>query len=85
MNGWWKLGAAVFGIGLAALCFSACQHGADWGDGASVTSESDVAELRRYCIERHGGVAVDAVDVYGGRLSTHCARWAYGRAQSWLR
>ncbi|MEQ8485778.1 MAG: hypothetical protein RIB46_15570 [Pseudomonadales bacterium] len=85
MNVWWKLGAAMFGIVSAVVLAGACQHGSGQANGGSVTGESRVTELRRYCIEQHGGVALDAVDVYGGRLSVRCTRWAYGRAQSWQR
>jgi len=37
-------------------------------------------ELRRLCIERNGGLRMDTVDLYAGRLSGACSRWAQRHA-----
>ncbi len=37
------------------------------------------AELRRACVARAGGPAMDAVEVFGGRLHQQCARWAHAQ------
>lgn len=38
-------------------------------------------DLRRACVARAGGPAMDAVDIFGGRLHHQCARWAEAQAQ----
>jgi hypothetical protein len=67
------------------LSSGGCRQAAAVDDAPLTPTRTDVVELRRYCIERHGGVAMDAVDLYGGRLALRCSRWAYGEAQSWRR
>lgn len=85
MSTGWKRGTAAMTVVLAGLSCSGCRAAGADPAARQGNPSGVVGELRRYCIEQHGGVAMDAVDVYGGRLALHCARWAYGEAQSWLR
>lgn len=61
-------------IGLLSGCATA-------GDPASKSHSQLVLDLRKSCIEAAGGARMDAVDVYGGRLSSACTAWAYQRAR----
>lgn len=38
-------------------------------------------DLKRSCVETNGGARMDAVGLYGGRLSIACARWAHRRTR----
>lgn len=68
----------------STLCVSLFMAGCQGGTGAShgVAGSLEFKELRRYCIARHGGVGMDAIDIYAGRLSAHCSRWAYRQVRA---
>lgn len=70
------------GGSLAAMLLIAvagCQTPATGTRPASLTTE--YRTLYRHCMDSQGGQRMDAVDLFAGRLSTACARWAYRRAR----
>ena len=38
-------------------------------------------DLREACIEANGGLQMDAIDLYGGRISGNCSAWAHKLAE----
>jgi len=58
-------------------CQSSPMHSAN---GKGQIARAQYLELRRLCIEHHGGLAMDAADLYAGRLSVACSRWAHRHA-----
>lgn len=38
-------------------------------------------DLKKACIEANGGLQMDTVDLYAGRLSTSCSAWAHRQAR----
>lgn len=51
------------------------------GTETGLSERSRVNDLRKTCIEAQGGSRMDAVDLYGGRLSLACTQWAYQRVR----
>jgi hypothetical protein len=62
---------------LLASAISGC---GSFNDSSS-ESQRVFIQLMRSCIEANGGARMDAVGLYGGRLSAACAQWAHHRAR----
>jgi hypothetical protein len=65
---------SVLLVGLLSGCATA-------RDPESEARRQLVRDLRKACIEAAGGTRMDAIDLYGGRLSTGCSAWAYDQAR----
>lgn len=62
------------------LLFASAINGCSAVTGATSESHRLFIHLMKSCIEANGGTRMDAVELYGGRLSAACAQWAHQRA-----
>ena len=49
--------------------------------GFESSRQSHYRGLFRACIEQNGGLQMDAIDLYGGRMTSLCSRWAYEQSR----
>lgn len=70
----WHMAVSVLIIGLLSGC-------ATVRDSEAEARSQLVRDLRNACIDAAGGARMDAIDLYGGRLSTGCSAWAYDQAR----